>query len=295
MQDRLTEINRKNDFQKSEVAIDIEDENEGAGFMPEFFDEVGQIKTLISLIRLNIKSIQEAYNKQVWGSIDSPKNQKELEQLLEATNTAANQVRTRLNKMKQENSKLPAENPQKKKTRTNMHSTLLNKFMDLMREYQSLQANYKDRYRERLQRQAEIVKPGISNDEVEQMMQNGTEYFADQMLSDEKHTTAKSALVNIQEQSRELKQLEKSIQELNQLFIDLAAAVDTASEDIVTVGSTINETVIGVSEGVTHIDKAEEYAMQRRRRLALLISSAVTVILVVVAIIAGLIAAKVML
>jgi len=114
MQDRLTEINRKNDFQKSEVAIDIEDENEGAGFMPEFFDEVGQIKTLISLIRLNIKSIQEAYNKQVWGSIDSPKNQKELEQLLEATNTAANQVRTRLNKMKQENSKLPAENPQKK-------------------------------------------------------------------------------------------------------------------------------------------------------------------------------------
>jgi len=294
MQDRLTEINRKNDFQKSDVAIDIEDDNEGAGFMPEFFDEVGQIKTLISLIRLNIKSIQEAYNKQVWGSVDSPKNQKELEQLLEATNTAANQVRTRLNKMKQENSKLPAENTQKK-TRTNMHSTLLNKFMDLMREYQSLQANYKERYRERLQRQAEIVKPGISNEEVEQMMQSGTEYFADQMLSDERHTSAKSALVDIQEQSRELKQLEKSIQELNQLFIDLAAAVDTSSDDIVNVGSKINETVIGVSEGVQQIAKAEEYAMQRRRRLALLISSVVTVILVVVAIIAGLIAAKVML
>jgi hypothetical protein len=73
MQDRLTEINRKNAVQKSDVAIDIDDENDGAGFMPEFFDEVGQIKTLISLIRLNIKSIQEAYNKQVWGSIDSPK------------------------------------------------------------------------------------------------------------------------------------------------------------------------------------------------------------------------------
>jgi len=176
-----------------------------------------------------------------------------------------------------------------------MHSTLLNKFMDLMREYQSLQANYKERYREKLQRQAEIVKPGITNEEVEQMMQSGTEYFAEQMLSDQRHTSAKGALVNIQEQSRELKQLEKSIQELNQLFIDLSAAVDTSSEDIVSVGSTINETVIGVSEGVTQIDKANEYAMQRRRRLALLISSAVTVILVVVAIIAGLIAAKVML
>jgi t-SNARE complex subunit (syntaxin) len=222
------------------------------------------------------------------------KNQKELEQLLEATNTAANQVRTRLNKMKQENSKLPAENPQKK-TRTNMHSTLLNKFMELMREYQSLQANYKERYRERLQRQAEIVKPGISNDEVETMMQSGTEYFADQMLSDERHTSSKSALVNIQEQSRELQQLEKSIQELNQLFIDLSAAVDTSSDDLVKVTHEINETVIGVSEGVAQVVKAEEYAMQRRRRLALLISSAVTVILVVVAIIAGLIAAKVML
>jgi len=176
-----------------------------------------------------------------------------------------------------------------------LHSTLLNKFMDLMREYQSLQANYKERYRERLQKQAEIVKPGISNEEVEQMMQSGTEYFADQMLSDERHSSAKGALVDIQEQSRELKQLEKSIQELNQLFIDLSAAVDTSSDDIVNVSSEINQSVILASEGVQQIEKANEYAMQRRRRLALLISSAVTVILVVVAIIAGLIAAKVML
>jgi syntaxin 1B/2/3 len=293
MQDRLTEINRNKDVQKNEVAIDIDDD-EGAGLMPEFFDEVGQIKTLISLIRLNIKSIQEAYNKQVWGSIDSPKNQKELEQLLEATNTAANQVRTRLNKMKQENSKLPAEN-QQKKTRTNMHSTLLNKFMTLMREYQSLQANYKERYREKLQRQAEIVKPGITNEEVEQMMHSGTEYFADQMLSDEKHTSAKGALVHIQEQSRELQQLEKSIQELNQLFVDLAAATEVSSGSIDEVTSTLNQSVMETSVAIANVDKANEYAMQRRRRLALLISSVVTVILVIVAIIGGLIAAKVML
>jgi len=291
IQDRISEINHSK-APKSEVAIDIDEETDGS-LMPEFFDEVGQIKTLISLIRLNIKSIQEAYNKQAWGSIESPKNSKELEQLLESTNSAANQVRTRLNKMKQENSKLPAENPQKK-TRTNLHSTLLKKFLVLIQEYQTLQANYKERYRERLQRQAQIVKPDMTQDEIDQMMQSGTEFFAEQMLSDDKHTAAKSALVNIQEQQRDLQNLEKSIQELNQLFIDLAAAVDTTTESISAVQAKVNESVAYTSDAVTQINKAEEYAMQRRRRLALLISSAVTVILVVLAIIAAVIAAKVM-
>jgi len=289
--DRLSEI-KQAPKPGSEMAIDIDEDNDGM-HMPEFFDEVGQIKTLISLIRLNIKSIQEAYNKQVWGSIDSPKNSKELEQLLESTNSAANQVRTRLNKMKQDNSKLPAENPQKK-TRTNMHTTLLKKFMALIQEYQNLQANYKERYRERLERQAHIVKPGITKEEVDQMMQSGTEYFADQMLSDDKHTMAKSALVNIQEQQRDLQHLEKSIQELNQLFIDLSAAVDTSTDKISSVQATVNESVVYTSEGVTQLNKAEEYAMARRRRLALLISSIVTVILVILAIIAAVVAAKVM-
>eukprot|EP01103_Thecamoeba_quadrilineata_P018526 TRINITY_DN707_c0_g1_i1.p1 TRINITY_DN707_c0_g1~~TRINITY_DN707_c0_g1_i1.p1 ORF type:complete len:293 (-),score=56.31 TRINITY_DN707_c0_g1_i1:87-965(-) len=288
--DRLSEIKQT---QKPDVAIDIDEDNDGSAYMPEFFDEVGQIKTLISLIRLNIKSIQEAYNKQVWGSIDSPKNSKELEQLLESTNSAANQVRTRLNKMKQDNSKLPAENPQKK-TRTNMHTTLLKKFMALIQEYQTLQANYKERYRERLERQAHIVKPGITKDEVEQMMHSGTEYFADQMLSDDKHTASKNALVNIQEQQRDLQHLEKSIQELNQLFIDLSAAVESSTDKITTVQTMTTASLIETSEGITEIAKAEEYAMARRRRLALLISSVVTVILVILAIIAAVVAAKVM-
>ena len=38
--------------------------------------------------------------------------------------------------------------------RTNMHGTLTRKFVDLMAEYQQLQTKYKNKYRERVERQA---------------------------------------------------------------------------------------------------------------------------------------------
>jgi hypothetical protein len=38
--------------------------------------------------------------------------------------------------------------------RSNMHGTLTRKFVDLMAEYQEIQTKYKNKYRERVERQA---------------------------------------------------------------------------------------------------------------------------------------------
>eukprot|EP01103_Thecamoeba_quadrilineata_P020582 TRINITY_DN8917_c0_g1_i1.p1 TRINITY_DN8917_c0_g1~~TRINITY_DN8917_c0_g1_i1.p1 ORF type:complete len:293 (+),score=67.74 TRINITY_DN8917_c0_g1_i1:65-943(+) len=262
-----------------EHTIDIDDEPEDVN-MPEFFEEVGQIKTLISLIRGNIKAIQEIYTKQSLNASDS-QNSKELEALLESTNSAATQIKTRLNKMKQETTSLSAENSQKK-TRTNLHGTLLKKFLEIRDEYESIENNYKERFRERIQRQAQIIKPDVTNEEIEQMMKGGTNVFVDQSLVQDKHGNAKNALMNIQEQQRDLQQLEKGFQELSQLFLELRAQADSSNQEFATVQSEFSQSVVYNQDAIDDVSKAEEYAARRRRRIAIITSSAITVGLIIV-------------
>jgi len=191
--------------------------------------------------------------------------------------------------MKSENDKLSGESAQKR-IRTNMHNILSKKFIALVQEYQALQNSYKEKFRERVQRQAEIVKPGVSRDEVDEMIASGGNYFADKMLADSKHLEAKNALLNIQEQQRDLKNLEKSIQELNQVFLDMAAIVESTTDSVGKVETDVTRSLHSAGQAVKHVTKAEEYLMQRRRRAALLYGG-ITAIIVTIFLIAGMIIA----
>lgn len=275
MADRLADLKGSINASKDDmVAIDIDMTNAdkaGAGneFMSDFFEEVGHIKSLMSQIRTNIKSIQDAYSKQNWTDMAQTGQQGDgLEELLRSTNLAATKVRNKLREMKMENDKCPPDSSQKR-IRTNMQSTLSKKFLDLMQEYQAIQTGYKDKYRERVQRAAEIVKPGISQEEVEQIIhsENANSLFSDQILNDPRHAAAKSALVGIQQQNRDIKQLEKSINELQQMFIDLATVVDVQGQTLDQIGMNVNDAVMSSGVSVSALEVAERYNKQRKRRM----------------------------
>jgi len=74
MTDRLKDLGNKQAQNDVSIEMGELDDESGAAFMPEFFEEVGQIKTLMSLIRRNIKLIQDEYNKQTWAANESKKN-----------------------------------------------------------------------------------------------------------------------------------------------------------------------------------------------------------------------------
>lgn len=260
--------------------MDTFSEDSSDSILPEFFEEVGQIKTLMSLIRRNIKSIQDIYQKQSL-SADSKLMTSELETLLDSTNASANQIRSKLKLMKQE---LDKSDDSKKRIKNNMHVTLTKKFLDLMTEYQTLQSQYKEKFQERLKRQAEIVNPNISEEEINKIMTGSSDaLFSDQVV--DRHTDAKNALMYIQEEHRGLKQLEKSLLELQQLFIDLSAAVESHSTNIEQLEREVGETTIVVQQGVTELAIANEYAATRRRRIAALITTVTFILLTIVALV----------
>jgi len=191
--------------------------------------------------------------------------------------------------MKEENDEIPGESPQRR-VRTNMHNILTKKFIALVQEYQTIQNSFKEKCRERVQRQAQIVQPGVSREEVDEMIRSGGDMFVDKFLADSRHLEAKNALLNIQEQRRDLKNLEKSMQELHQIFIDMAALVESNTDTVDVLEASTSSTLAHTGTAVKHVARAEQFIMQRRRRAAVLVT-AITTVLILAATIAGIIIA----
>ncbi len=68
------------------------------------------------------------------------------------------------------------------KIRANQHSVVTKSFLDIMMEYKRIQESYQDKYKDRMQRQALIVKPNATSEEVLNMI-NGDkgQMFANQV------------------------------------------------------------------------------------------------------------------
>lgn len=112
-----------------------------------------------------------------------------------------------------------------------------------------------------------IVKPGITQDEVEQLIQtdNTSSLFADQILNDPRHAAARSALVAIQQQNRDIKQLERSMNELQQMFLDMATLVDVQGDQLEQIGRNVNQAVVQAGVSVSALEVAERNNKARKR------------------------------
>merc|ERR1712232_7380 len=92
------------------------------------------------------------------------------------------------------------------KIRKYQHGTLTRKFVDLMSEYQEMQTKYKNKYRERVQRQYTIMRPEATPEEVQEVLDGDMhqDVFTQQILQQPGHAAAKNALAEIQERHRDI-------------------------------------------------------------------------------------------
>jgi syntaxin 1A/syntaxin 1B/2/3 len=108
------------------------------------------------------------------------------------------------------NSELSAE----QRIRISQHGNVTKKFIDTVSEYQEIQTKYKNKYRDRLERQYKIVKPNATSQELEKVLESGADasaLFAQQILMGPQHAEAKRALYDIQERHQDIVKIEKSI------------------------------------------------------------------------------------
>jgi len=255
--------------------------------MQAFFDEVQDIKKTMSTIRYNIRQIEQSHGECLTAiSAEQGRESTErLEDLMKKTNAAATQVRNKLKAMDVENKDFASRNKgaSEARIRANMHGTLTRKFVDLMGEYQETQTKYKNKYRERVERQYRIVKPHATREEIDQAFDSGDqqpEIFTQQILQGPGHAAARNALADIQERHKDITRLETSIQELHQLFLDMSVLVEAQGELLDQIEYTVGQSVNYTGKAIEELRTANKYQKKIRKKMCCII----VVILVVIAI-----------
>ncbi|XP_025049727.1 syntaxin-1B isoform X1 [Alligator sinensis] len=133
-----------------------------------------------------------------------------------------------------------------------------------MTEYNATQSKYRDRCKDRIQRQLEITGRTTTNEELEDMLESGKlAIFTDDIKMDSQMT--KQALNEIETRHNEIIKLETSIRELHDMFVDMAMLVESQGEMIDRIEYNVEHSVDYVERAVSDTKKAVKYQSKARR------------------------------
>ncbi|CAH1973543.1 unnamed protein product [Acanthoscelides obtectus] len=148
--------------------------------------------------------------------------------------------------------------------RKTQHSTLSRKFVEVMTEYNRTQTDYRERCKGRIQRQLEITGRQTTNEELEEMLEQGNPAVFTQGIIMETQQ-AKQTLADIEARHADIIKLENSIRELHDMFMDMAMLVENQGEMIDRIEYHVEHAVDYVQTATQDTKKALKYQSRARR------------------------------
>jgi len=132
-------------------------------------------------------------------------------------------------------------------------------------DYTDLQSKHKTRIQEKFARHCRIVKPDATDDEIEAVVESGDpEIFTKAMLDSKLHDSAKSALTYIENKHQDILKLEQSVNELHQLFVDMALLIETQGDIINRIEYNVHSATEYVKAGRQEVEDA--IVLQKKSR-----------------------------
>ncbi|CAH1404618.1 unnamed protein product [Nezara viridula] len=247
-----------------EVAVNVEGRD---GFMDEFFAEVEEIREMIDRIQSNVEEVKKKHSAILSAPQTDEKVKQELEDLMADIKRAANKVRAKLKVIEQniEQEEHTNKSSADLRIRKTQHSTLSRKFVEVMTEYNRTQTDYRERCKGRIQRQLEITGRTTTNEELEEMLEQGNPAVFTQGIIMETQQ-AKQTLADIEARHADIIKLENSIRELHDMFMDMAMLVESQGELIDTIQYNVENSVDAVLEGKGELILAEDYQKKARQK-----------------------------
>ncbi|XP_050466012.1 syntaxin-1A isoform X2 [Cataglyphis hispanica] len=258
-------------------------------FMTEFFAEVEEIREMIDRIQTNVEDVKKKHSAILSAPQTDEKVKLELEDLMSDIKKTANKVRAKLKVIEQniEQEEHTNKSSADLRIRKTQHSTLSRKFVEVMTEYNRTQTDYRERCKGRIQRQLEITGRTTTNEELEEMLEQGNPAVFTQGIIMETQQ-AKQTLADIEARHADIIKLENSIRELHDMFMDMAMLVESQGEMIDRIEYHVEHAVDYVQTATQDTKKALKYQSKARRKMILIIICVLITAVILVAIIIGL-------
>ncbi|KER34324.1 hypothetical protein T265_00165 [Opisthorchis viverrini] len=234
--------------------------------LDEFFKEVEGIRESIDRIQNIISQLHIKHTEVLAAPQQNERTKQEIEELTDTVKNSAGQVRLKLKQLEQAIHEQEAKDPSVAtvRVRRTQHSTITRRFMDVMAAYNKEQTDYRDACKAQIKLKLEIAECPRTDEELEQMLESDNpQIFTQGILMDTQQARQNAA--DIEARHEDILKLEKSIRELHELFIDLAALVDSQSELLDRIEYNVDATQDHITGAVIATKKAKEYQKKSRK------------------------------
>ncbi|XP_038117656.1 syntaxin-1A isoform X5 [Culex quinquefasciatus] len=263
-----------------EVAVPVE----GGNFMEDFFQDVEQIREMIDKIQANVEEVKKKHSAILSAPQSDEKTKQELEDLMADIKKTANRVRGKLKSIEQniEQEEQTNKSNADLRIRKTQHSALSRKFVEVMTEYNRTQTDYRERCKGRIQRQLEITGRATTNEELEEMLEQGNSAVFTQGIIMETQQ-AKQTLADIEARHADIIKLENSIRELHDMFMDMAMLVESQGEMVDRIEYHVEQSRDYVATGQEQLVQASKYMSKaRKKKIFIIVCVAITLVILIV-------------
>ncbi|KAK7133082.1 hypothetical protein R3I94_015088 [Phoxinus phoxinus] len=230
--------------------------------MDAVFDEAQEARRRIQYISLEVKRLRERNSHIFTGAVgSSASNNCDSDAIAAGIKTSGQEMLAHLRKMdslgKELEEKYGVNSPVARIART-QYASISNSFRDTMVEYNDAEMSYRESCKAYIQRQMEIVGREVTGDQIEEMLESGQwNVFSENMVSEGK--TVRSALIQIESRHTELLQLERRIQSLHEVFLDVAMLVEQQSSMIDYIHTNVQSTEVEVRDVLVKLERAKRH------------------------------------
>ncbi|CAN6552972.1 unnamed protein product [Malus baccata var. baccata] len=258
--------------------------------LDKFFEEVENVKEDMRQVERLYKQLQEANEESK--TVHNAKTMKELrtrmdldvEQVLKRVKI----IKGKLEGLERSNAahrNLPGCGPGSSadRTRTSVVSGLGKKLKDMMDDFQGLRARMTAEYKETIERRYfTITGEKASEDTIETLISSGeSESFLQKAIQEQGRGQIMDTISEMQERHDAVKEIEKNLIELHQIFLDMAALVEAQGHQLNDIESHVMHASSFVRRGTENLQVAKEQQKKSRKWTCIAIILGIVLIILI--------------
>ncbi|KAI0314271.1 t-SNARE [Amylostereum chailletii] len=262
----------------------------GAGDpMSAFYEEIGNIQDSIRTFNDNVARISDLHSRSLNNMDDAAaqRNAQQLDELVSDTSALSNVLKRNIKNLERQGGS--GRDGQIKKQQT---ALLKSKFIEAIQNYQQVEQQYRQKYKQRMERQYRIVKPDATPEEVKAVVNDdqGGQIFSQALLNSNRYGESRAAYREVQERHEDIKRIERTLAELAQLFNDISILVEQQDETINIIETQAAEVEKDVEQGLGYTEKAVGSARAARKKRWICFFIFLIVIIIIAVVIAVVVA-----
>ncbi|KAL5547098.1 hypothetical protein UlMin_006785 [Ulmus minor] len=255
-----------------------------------FLEEAEKVKQEMASLKEILCKLQQANEE--GKSLHKPEALKSLRNRINSDIIAvlkrARTIRSQLEEMDRANAANKRLSGQKEgtpiyRTRIAVTNGLRKKLKELMMEFQGLRQRMMTEYKETVGRRYFTVTGEQPDDEViEKIISNGGEEFMGRAIQEHGRGKVLETVVEIQDRHDAAKEIEKSLLELHQVFLDMAVMVEAQGEQMDDIEHHVLNAANYVKDGSKQLRSAKEHQRSSRKWMCIGIILLLIIVLIIV-------------